>query len=125
MLKIRARSSSYQARRFRPATAAKDFRPSTSSSSRARRRSAGLLFCAGCLATPAYAALMIHSSPRGLRGSGSSVRRPPRAAAIVEATTHFQDPERVAAASEGLGTAMVSLETRKLEEQQLLANRGW
>ena len=54
------------------------------------------------------------------------VRRPaPRAAAIVEATTHFQDPDRVAAASEGLGTAMVSLETRKLEEQQLLANRGW
>ncbi len=33
--------------------------------------------------------------------------------------------DRVAAASEGLGTAMVSLETRKLEEQQLLANRGW
>jgi pyridoxal 5'-phosphate synthase pdxS subunit len=48
-----------------------------------------------------------------------------RAAAIVEATTHFRDPDRVAKASEGLGTAMVSLETRKLEEQQLLANRGW
>ena len=49
----------------------------------------------------------------------------PRAAAIVEATTHFQDPDRVARASEGLGTAMTSLETRKLEERQLLANRGW
>jgi pyridoxal 5'-phosphate synthase pdxS subunit len=48
-----------------------------------------------------------------------------RAAAIVEATTHYQDAARVAAASEGLGTAMQSLETRKLEEQQLLANRGW
>jgi pyridoxal 5'-phosphate synthase pdxS subunit len=48
-----------------------------------------------------------------------------RARAIVEATTHFQDPDRVARASEGLGTAMTSLETRKLEEQQLLANRGW
>jgi pyridoxal 5'-phosphate synthase pdxS subunit len=48
-----------------------------------------------------------------------------RAAAIVEATTHYQDPERVARASEGLGTAMQSLETRKLEEGQLLANRGW
>ena len=59
-------------------------------------------------------------------GSGVSVSTTLlRAAAIVEATTHFQDPERVAAASEGLGTAMVSLETRKLEEQQLLANRGW
>jgi pyridoxal 5'-phosphate synthase pdxS subunit len=48
-----------------------------------------------------------------------------RAAAIVEATTHYQDPERVAKASEGLGMAMQSLETRKLEEGQLLANRGW
>jgi pyridoxal 5'-phosphate synthase pdxS subunit len=48
-----------------------------------------------------------------------------RAAAIVEATTHYQDADRVARASEGLGQAMVSLETRKLEEQQLLANRGW
>jgi len=48
-----------------------------------------------------------------------------RAAAIVEATTHFEDPQRVASASEGLGTAMTSLETRKLEPGQLLANRGW
>jgi pyridoxal 5'-phosphate synthase pdxS subunit len=48
-----------------------------------------------------------------------------RARAIVEATTHFGDPVRVARASEGLGTAMTSLETRKLEEGQLLANRGW
>jgi pyridoxal 5'-phosphate synthase pdxS subunit len=43
----------------------------------------------------------------------------------VEATTHFGDPARVARASEGLGGAMTSLETRKLDEQQLLANRGW
>jgi pyridoxal 5'-phosphate synthase pdxS subunit len=48
-----------------------------------------------------------------------------RAAAIVEATTHFADPARVAAASEGLGEAMVSLEARKLDETQVLANRGW
>jgi pyridoxal 5'-phosphate synthase pdxS subunit len=48
-----------------------------------------------------------------------------RAAAIVEATTHYADPARVARASEGLGTAMTSLETRKLEPGQLLANRGW
>jgi pyridoxal 5'-phosphate synthase pdxS subunit len=48
-----------------------------------------------------------------------------RARAIVEATTHFRDPERIARASEGLGTAMASLETRKLDEQQLLAGRGW
>ena len=37
----------------------------------------------------------------------------------------FRDADRVARASEGLGQAMTSLETRKLEEQQLLANRGW
>ena len=48
-----------------------------------------------------------------------------RARAIVEATTHFKDADRVAKASEGLGSAMQSLETRKLEDAQLLANRGW
>jgi pyridoxal 5'-phosphate synthase pdxS subunit len=48
-----------------------------------------------------------------------------RAQAIVEATTHFADPERVAQASMGLGGAMQSLEARKLDEQQLLAGRGW
>jgi len=48
-----------------------------------------------------------------------------RARAIVEATTHFRDPERVARASEGLGEAMDSLETRALDTGQLLAGRGW
>ena len=45
--------------------------------------------------------------------------------AIVEATTHFADAERVAKASEGLGRAMESLEARKLADDQLLAGRGW
>jgi pyridoxal 5'-phosphate synthase pdxS subunit len=83
-----------------------------------------VLFCAGGIATPADAALMMQL---GAEGSGIFKSSDPatRAQAIVEATTHFQDPERVARASEGLGTAMTSLETRKLEEQQLLANRGW
>jgi pyridoxal 5'-phosphate synthase pdxS subunit len=87
-----------------------------------------VLFCAGGIATPADAALMMQLGAEGtFVGSGIFKSQDPatRAAAIVEATTHFQDPERVARASEGLGTAMVSLETRKLEEQQLLANRGW
>jgi pyridoxal 5'-phosphate synthase pdxS subunit len=87
-----------------------------------------VLFCAGGIATPADAALMMQLGAEGVFvGSGifKSDDPAPRAAAIVEATTHFQDPDRVAAVSEGLGTAMVSLETRKLEEQQLLANRGW
>ena len=94
-------------------------------------RSGGLpvvLFCAGGIATPADAALMMQLGAEGVFvGSGIFKSEDPatRAAAIVEATTHFQDPDRVAKASEGLGTAMASLETRKLEEQQLLANRGW
>jgi pyridoxal 5'-phosphate synthase pdxS subunit len=87
-----------------------------------------VLFCAGGIATPADAALMMQLGAEGnFVGSGIFKSEDPatRAQAIVEATTHFQDPDRVARASEGLGTAMISLETRKLEEQQLLANRGW
>jgi pyridoxal 5'-phosphate synthase pdxS subunit len=87
-----------------------------------------VLFCAGGIATPADASLMMQLGAEGVFvGSGIFKSEDParRAAAIVEATTHFRDPDRVAKASEGLGTAMVSLETRKLEERQLLANRGW
>ena len=60
-------------------------------------------------------------------GSGifKSSDPPQRARAIVEATTHFDDAERVARASEGLGEAMTSLEARKLAEEQLLSPRGW
>jgi len=86
------------------------------------------LFCAGGIATPADAALMMQLGAEGnFVGSGIFKSEDPatRAAAIVEATTHFADPVRVARASEGLGTAMTSLETRKLDEGQLLANRGW
>jgi pyridoxal biosynthesis lyase PdxS len=44
---------------------------------------------------------------------------------VVEATTHYQDAARVAASSTGLGQPMISLETSKLESEQLLASRGW
>jgi pyridoxal 5'-phosphate synthase pdxS subunit len=87
-----------------------------------------VLFCAGGIATPADAALMMQLGAEGIFvGSGifKSADPPTRARAIVEATTHFQDPERVARASQGLGQAMTSLEARKLEEAQLLAQRGW
>ena len=86
------------------------------------------LFCAGGIATPADASLTMQLGAEGnFVGSGIFKSADPErtAKAVVEATTHFQDPDRVARASEGLGTAMTSLETRKLEEQQLLANRGW
>jgi pyridoxal 5'-phosphate synthase pdxS subunit len=86
------------------------------------------LFSAGGIATPADAALMMQLGAESVFvGSGIFKSEDPerRARAIVEATTHFRDPERVAAASEGLGTAMTSLEARKLDEAQLLAGRGW
>lgn len=87
-----------------------------------------VLFCAGGIATPADASLVMQLGAEGVFvGSGIFKSEDPaaRARAIVEATTHFADPERVAAASEGLGAAMASLETRKLAEEQLLAPRGW
>ncbi|MGO9319412.1 MAG: pyridoxal 5'-phosphate synthase lyase subunit PdxS [Solirubrobacteraceae bacterium] len=86
-----------------------------------------VLFCAGGIATPADAALMMALGAEGVFvGSGifKSEDPPTRARAIVESTTHWQDAERVARASRGLGTPMVSLESSKLEGEQLLAQRG-
>src|SRR5579862_8640628 len=87
-----------------------------------------VLFCAGGIATPADASLVMQLGAEGVFvGSGIFKSEDPerRARAIVEATTHYQDPARVAAASTGLGQAMASLETSKLESEQLLAPRGW
>jgi pyridoxal 5'-phosphate synthase pdxS subunit len=87
-----------------------------------------VLFCAGGIATPADASLVMQLGAEGVFvGSGIFKSEEPeaRAAAIVEATTHFRDPQRVADASNGLGTAMPSLESRKLADEQLLAQRGW
>ncbi len=86
------------------------------------------LFCAGGIATPADAALMMQLGAEGnFVGSGifKSSDPPRMARAIVEATTHFEDPERVAAASVGLGEAMSGLEIGPLEaEGALLQHRG-
>jgi pyridoxal 5'-phosphate synthase pdxS subunit len=87
-----------------------------------------VLFCAGGIATPADASLVMQLGAEGVFvGSGIFKSDNPerRARAIVEATTHFRDPARVAAASTGLGRAMESLETSKLESEQLLSPRGW
>jgi pyridoxal 5'-phosphate synthase pdxS subunit len=87
-----------------------------------------VMFCAGGIATPADAALMMQLGAEGVFvGSGIFKSEDPerRARAIVEATTHFRDPERIATAQQGLGQAMFSLETRKLDDEQLLARRGW
>ncbi|HEY2054015.1 MAG TPA: pyridoxal 5'-phosphate synthase lyase subunit PdxS [Solirubrobacterales bacterium] len=86
------------------------------------------LFCAGGIATPADAALMMQLGAEGnFVGSGIFKSSDParRARAIVEATTHYEDPERVAAASIGLGEAMSGLEIAPLAEQgALLQHRG-
>ncbi len=86
------------------------------------------LFCAGGIATPADASLVMQLGAESVFvGSGIFKSEDPerRAAAIVEAATHFDDPERVAKASDGLGQPMQSLEARKLDDHQLLAPRGW
>jgi len=86
------------------------------------------LFCAGGIATPADAALMMQLGAEGnFVGSGIFKSADPerRARAIVEATTHFADPERVAAASAGLGEAMSGLEISELAAADaLLQGRG-
>jgi len=87
-----------------------------------------VMFCAGGIATPADASLVMQLGAEGVFvGSGIFKSDDPaaRAAAIVEATTHFNDPARVAAASEGLGAAMTSIESRTLPGEQQLAHRGW
>jgi pyridoxal 5'-phosphate synthase pdxS subunit len=88
-----------------------------------------VLFCAGGIATPADAALMMQLGAEGnFVGSGIFKSSDPerRARAIVEATTHFEDPERVAAASRELGEAMPGIEIAALEaDGGLLQKRGW
>ena len=86
------------------------------------------LFCAGGIATPADAALTMQLGAEGnFVGSGIFKSSDPerRARAIVEATTHFEDPARVAAASMGLGEAMRGDDIAQLAaEGELLQHRG-
>jgi len=85
-------------------------------------------FTAGGIATPADASLCMQLGADGVFvGSGifKSDDPAPRAKAIVEATTHFQDPEVLARVSQGLGEAMASISTATLDESQLLETRGW
>jgi pyridoxal 5'-phosphate synthase pdxS subunit len=88
-----------------------------------------VLFCAGGIATPADAALMMQLGAEGnFVGSGIFKSSDPerRARAIVAATTHFDDPERLAAASRELGEPMPGLEIGELEAaDQLIQHRGW
>jgi pyridoxal 5'-phosphate synthase pdxS subunit len=85
-------------------------------------------FAAGGIATPPDAALcMALGAEAVFVGSGIFKSEDPavRARAVVEATTHWQDPERVAAACRGLGRAMQGIALETLAEHERLANRGW
>jgi pyridoxal 5'-phosphate synthase pdxS subunit len=85
-------------------------------------------FAAGGIATPADAALMMQLGVDGVFvGSGifKSADPAPRAKAIVEATTHFNDPAILAKISENLGEPMVGISASTLPEDQQLAVRGW
>jgi pyridoxal 5'-phosphate synthase pdxS subunit len=86
------------------------------------------LFCAGGIATPADAALTMQLGAEGnFVGSGIFKSEDPerRARAIVEATTHFNDPDRVAAASERLGEPMRGDDIAQLAaDGELLQQRG-
>ncbi|WP_281253657.1 pyridoxal 5'-phosphate synthase lyase subunit PdxS [Sporomusa silvacetica] len=85
-------------------------------------------FAAGGIATPADAALMMQLGCDGVFvGSGIFKSGDPakRAKAIVEATTHYNDPELLAKISENLGEPMVGIEMDKLEPAERLASRGW
>jgi pyridoxal 5'-phosphate synthase pdxS subunit len=85
-------------------------------------------FTAGGIATPADASLCMQLGADGVFvGSGIFKSGDPerRAKAIVEATTHYNDPEILARVSAGLGEAMVGISTQSLDPSQLLETRGW
>src|SRR5689334_2596985 len=87
-----------------------------------------VLFTAGGIATPADAALMMQLGSEGVFvGSGIFKSGDParRAAAIVKATTHYQDASILAEISRGLGEPMVGISARTLTEGSQLATRGW
>jgi pyridoxal 5'-phosphate synthase pdxS subunit len=85
-------------------------------------------FAAGGVATPADAALMMQLGADGVFvGSGVFKSSNPEimAKAIVEATTHFQDPQIIAEVSKKLGEAMPGLDIKQIPGEELLAPRGW
>lgn len=84
------------------------------------------LFCAGGIATPSDAALVMQLGAEAVFvGSGIFKSSDPArmASAIVEATAHFTDADHVAKVSRGLGEAMRGIELSDVTER--LADRGW
>ena len=87
-----------------------------------------VLFTAGGIATPADAAMMMQLGAQGVFvGSGIFKSGDPalRAAAIVQATTFFDDPDVIAKVSRGLGEPMVGINVSTLPDSERYATRGW
>jgi len=85
-------------------------------------------FAAGGVATPADAALMMQLGAESVFvGSGIFKSNDPnaRARAIVQAVTHYNDPQVILKVSTGLGEAMKGIEMKDLPEEQRLQHRGW
>ena len=85
-------------------------------------------FAAGGVATPADAALMMQLGVDGVFvGSGIFKSGDPekRAHAIVQAVTHYNDPEILAKVSRNLGEPMVGINITEIPEEERLATRGW
>ena len=85
-------------------------------------------FAAGGIATPADAALMMQLGSDGIFvGSGIFKSKDPekRARAIVEATTHYNDPAIIARVSEGLGESMKGIEISTITPSERMQDRGW
>jgi pyridoxal 5'-phosphate synthase pdxS subunit len=85
-------------------------------------------FVAGGVSTPADAALVMQLGAEGVFvGSGIFKSEDPArmANAIVQATTHFDNPQIVADVSKGLGAPMRGIALEAIPEQERLAVRGW
>ena len=85
-------------------------------------------FAAGGIATPADAALCMALGGRiSFRGLWHLCECRPReaCAAIVDAATHWESPEKLVEVSKGLGEAMPGLEIHRLAEHERLSDRGW
>lgn len=85
-------------------------------------------FAAGGIATPADAALMMQLGAESIFvGSGIFKSENPkkRASAIVQATTHYKDPDLLAQLSESLGEPMVGVNMSEIPEKEIFSRRGW
>jgi len=85
-------------------------------------------FSAGGISTPADASLIMQLGAEGVFvGSGIFKSENPlkMATAIVEATTHFNEPEILAKVSRGLGAAMTGIDTGKMDKNDAISTRGW